>query len=105
METKAEWPNEARALTPEEVERVFPQHHMTVEEFTQLLLKVRNGANMRAMAAAHRAVANNDPYDDDLADARAVWHTAEAALGLLVPHYWPKKETKADLRALLKRMS
>ena len=36
-------------------------------------------------------------------DARAVWHASEVALGILIPHYMPKKETESDVRDLLAR--
>jgi hypothetical protein len=74
---------------------------MSGEEFKELLASVRNAAQ-RTMA---RLIVSSegDECEAEIADARNVWHTAEAALGVLMfPKYVPKMEAMGDVRALVK---
>jgi hypothetical protein len=65
------------------------------EQFEALLLDIRDGASR---AVGERAVVQSGAL---LEDARDVWHTAEIALGILMPGYFPKREALDDMRRLL----
>jgi len=69
----------------------------SIEEFQTLLLDV-------SLEASHVVGHVTGPGSQERAeDARSVWHAAEVALGILLENYHPKKETLADVRALLTR--
>lgn len=83
---------------------------MTNEEFTALLLEIRNQATHDFTTA----VAEETRSERALVDAThrrsvgegaplAVWHAAEIALGMLDDKYIPKREALEDVRALAVR--
>ena len=77
-----------------------PSRRMSRERFEALLYEIRNGATI---AVTERAIESLDREHAEalLEDARAVWHTAEVALGILHPGYLPKREALTDVRRML----
>ena len=73
-----------------------PDQRMTKEQFEQVLVEVRNGANT---GLVERVL--DGSRDAHVEDARAVWHASEVALGILKPGYVPKREALVDVRRLL----
>lgn len=64
----------------------------TTEVVSQLLVELRNCASLGFTLA----VRDDDQEVEE--DMRAVWHTCEIALGVLVDGYYPKREAVADVR-------
>jgi hypothetical protein len=75
-----------------------PEQRMTRKRFEALLFEVRNGATSTLVALL---MDEDTKHDAVIADVRAVWHTAEIALGVLCPGYVPTREALDDLRRLL----
>jgi len=77
----------------------IPMQRMSEERFEQLLLEIRNAANVSVVEGVLEG------RDATTEDARAVWHAAEVALGILRLHsekrYIPKREAMEDVRQLL----
>jgi len=75
---------------------------LTIEAFRLLLLTVRDGASAEL---ADRLIA--DQHEAGLAGLRAVWHAAEAGLGVLLLNqakpYIVKREAMYDLVELVER--
>jgi hypothetical protein len=63
---------------------------MTTAEFRELLLGIRDDANL--------ALGGSQDGSHEESDARTVWHAAEIALGMLDPRYLPKRAAQLDVR-------
>ena len=75
------------------------------EEFETLLLEVRDGAEGILSDLADEGVVEGSQHDPQIEDARAVWRTAEFALGMLNPgSYIPKREVIEEATELLDRL-
>jgi hypothetical protein len=77
---------------------------ITREAFETLLLEARNGAHI-ALTRLAAEDSERAPHDAKIEDARAVWHAAEVALGLLTPGYVPKRESLNDATRMLARLA
>jgi hypothetical protein len=78
-------------------------HPRTAEQFEALLIEVRDSARATLTDFAHEAVVDEQSWDASIDDARAVWHAAEFALGMVSDRYVIKREAVADARTLLER--
>ena len=75
------------------------------EEFETLLLEVRDGAEGILSDLADESIVKDTQHDPNREDARAVWRTAEFALGMLNPGtYIPKREAIEEATELLDRL-
>jgi hypothetical protein len=78
---------------------------MSSEGFEALLLEVRGGAEAVLSDFASESVDEVAQHDSKIEDARAVWRTAEFALGMLNPgRYIPKREALEEATELLDRL-
>ena len=78
---------------------------MSSEEFEALLLEVREGAEGVLNDLADESIGEDAQQDPNREDARAVWRTAEFALGMLNPgRYVPKPEAIEEATELLDRL-
>lgn len=78
---------------------------MSSEQFEALLVEIRDGAQMVLSDFAHESVTEGAQHDAKIDDARAVWHTAEFALGMLNPgRYIPKREALEEATELVDRL-
>jgi hypothetical protein len=86
-------------------ERPRPQTPMSSEGFEALLLEVRDGAQAVLSDFADESVRGTSQHDAKIEDARAVWHTAEFALAMLMPgRYLPKREALKEATELIDRL-
>jgi hypothetical protein len=82
-----------------------PEKPLSSEAFEALLLEIRNGAQAVLSDFAHESVTEGEQHDAKIEDARAVWHTAEFALGMLNPgRYLPKREALEEAAELIDRL-
>ena len=80
----------------------LPKTPMTRERFEALLLAVRDGVSGSLSEMWLEEIRDNVQHDAKVNDFRAVWHTAEVALGILRPgRYLPKREAVQDMRLML----
>jgi hypothetical protein len=78
---------------------------MSSQEFEALLLEVRDGAEGLLSDFDSESMAAGADHDSQIEDARAVWRTAEFALGMLNPgRYIPKREVIEEATELLDRL-
>ena len=74
-------------------------------EFETLLLEVRNGVQGTLTDIADEGAVEGAQDDPTIEDARAVWRTAEFALGMLNPgRYVPEREALEEATELLDRL-
>lgn len=76
---------------------------MSPEQFEALLLEVRNGANDAVRSLGLAQMRAEQEHEASLDDARAVWHAAEFALGMLDSSYIPKREALHDAASIVER--
>lgn len=77
---------------------------MSSQEFEALLLEVRDGAE-GVLSDSSESIAEGAQQDSHIEDARAVWRTAEFALGMLNPgRYVPAREVIGEATELLDRL-
>jgi hypothetical protein len=88
----------------------FPWRPMTRETLEADLIAIRNAAHSTLGALAVDLIRSTPPEDLDdredtalIEDQRAVWHTAEIALAILMDRYVPKREAMFDVFALVRR--
>jgi hypothetical protein len=75
---------------------------MSREGFEALLLEVRDGAQAVLSDFASESIVEGAQPDAKIDDARAVWHTAEFALAMLMPgRYLPKREALEEATELI----
>jgi hypothetical protein len=78
---------------------------MSSEGFEALLLEVRDGAQAVLSDFVDERMTEGVEHDAKIEDARAVWHTAEFALGMLNPgRYIPKREALEEATELVDRL-
>jgi hypothetical protein len=78
---------------------------MSSQEFEALLLEVREGAEGMLSDFDSDSITEGAQHDSEIEDARAVWRTAEFALGMLNPgRYIPKREAIEEATELLDRL-
>ncbi|MGI8803263.1 MAG: hypothetical protein ACR2KV_14050 [Solirubrobacteraceae bacterium] len=76
---------------------------VSAEHFEAMLLEIRDGATLSLAEHALEGVTGGDQHGAVVEDLRAVWHAAEAALGvLLLRSYIPKREAVEDMRTIVR---